>query len=168
MAEALQGEQLLSYIAQTDGHQTPLQELAINAGYSRLDGKADLTRYYLAVIDANNQRDGDLLEQEVSLTQDGELFSHIRKAIPDLDLDLYQEILDLGIANTKDFDASYAGCFESVNPQADFARHVSDEMGYWNDDNPLMSYVDFQSVWDGHYRYEYTCIADTYFFYDLF
>ena len=107
--------------------------------------------------------------------RDHEFYEYILNDIPELDLELFLEINDLGIENVDQWEDAYVQSMPtSLHVEAQFTEQLVDDLGYLGDgpnetDVPdfLTSHIDWQEVWDHELRHDYSTIeydGVTYFF----
>jgi len=107
--------------------------------------------------------------------RDHEFYEYILNDIPELDLELFLEINDLGIENVDQWEDAYVQSMPtSLHVEAQFTEQLVDDLGYLGDgpnetDVPdfLTSHIDWQAVWDHELRHDYCTIEYdemTYFF----
>ena len=107
--------------------------------------------------------------------RDHEFYEYILNDIPELDLELFLEINDLGIENVDQWEDAYVQSMpSSLHVEAQFTEQLVDDLGYLGDgpnetDVPdfLTSHIDWQAVWDCELRHDYCTIEYdemTYFF----
>ena len=108
--------------------------------------------------------------------RDHEFYEYILNDIPELDLELFLEINDLGIENVDQWEDAYVQSMpSSFRVEAQFTEQLMDDLGYllWDGPNEgplpdfILSHIDWQAVWDCELRHDY-CTIDydgvTYFF----
>ena len=109
--------------------------------------------------------------------RDHEFYEYILNDIPELDLELFTEINDLGIENVDQWEDAYVQSMpSSFRVEAQFTEQLMDDLGYLSDslnrqwtDVPdfLTNHIDWQAVWDCELRFDYSTIdydGVTYFF----
>ena len=107
--------------------------------------------------------------------RDHEFYEYILNDIPELDLELFLEINDLGIENVDQWEDAYVQSMpSSFRVEAQFTEQLVDDLGYLGDgpnetDVPdfLTNHIDWQEVWDCELRHDYCTIeydGVTYFF----
>ncbi len=107
--------------------------------------------------------------------RDHEFYEYILNDIPELDLELFLEINDLGIENVDQWEDAYVLSMPtSLRVEAQFTEQLVDDLGYLGDgpnetDVPdfLTNHIDWQEVWDCELRHDYSTIeydGVTYFF----
>ena len=107
--------------------------------------------------------------------RDHEFYEYILNDIPELDLELFLEINDLGIENVDQWEDAYVQSMPtSLHVEAQFTEQLVDDLGYLGDgpnetDVPdfLTNHIDWQAVWDCELRHDYSTIeydGVTYFF----
>ena len=107
--------------------------------------------------------------------QEQEFFNYISEDIPDVDDQLFRDILDYGIENVDQWEDAYTQSMPtSYRVEAQFVEQLVDDLGYLGDgpnetDVPdfLTSHIDWQAVWDCELRHDYFTIeydGTTHFF----
>ena len=107
--------------------------------------------------------------------RDHEFYEYILNDIPELDLELFTEINDLGIENVDQWEDAYVQSMPtSLHVEAQFTEQLVDDLGYLGDgpnetDVPdfLTNHIDWQEVWDCELTHDYTTIESqdqTHFF----
>ncbi len=108
--------------------------------------------------------------------RDHEFYEYILNDIPELDLELFLEINDLGIENVDQWEDAYVRSMpSSLHVEAQFTEQLMDDLGYllWDGPNEgplpdfILSHIDWQEVWDCELRHDYCTIEYdemTYFF----
>ena len=108
--------------------------------------------------------------------RDHEFYEYILNDIPELDLELFTEINDLGIENVDQWEDAYVRSMPtSLHVEAQFTEQLMDDLGYllWDGPNEgplpdfILSHIDWQEVWDCELRHDYCTIEYdemTYFF----
>ena len=95
--------------------------------------------------------------------QEQEFFNYITEDIPDVDDQLFQDILDNGIETVDQWEDAYVcSMSKSICVEAQFVEQLMDDLGYLGDgtnesDIPdfLTSHIDWQEVWDCELRHDY-------------
>jgi len=97
--------------------------------------------------------------------RDHEFYEYILNDIPELDLELFLEINDLGIENVDQWEDAYVRSMPSSSRvEAQFTEQLMDDLGYllWDGPNEgplpdfILSHIDWQAVWDCELRHDYT------------
>ena len=108
--------------------------------------------------------------------RDHEFYEYILNDIPELDLELFLEINDLGIENVDQWEDAYVRSMPtSYRVEAQFTEQLMDDLGCLSWDGPnegplpdyILNHIDWQAVWDCELRYDYCTIEYdemTYFF----
>ena len=107
--------------------------------------------------------------------QEQEFFNYISEDIPDVDDQLFRDILDYGIENVDQWEDAYVCSMPtSIRVEAQFVEQLVDDLGYLGDgtnesDIPdfLTSHIDWQEVWDCELTHDYFIIESedqTHFF----
>ena len=108
--------------------------------------------------------------------RDHEFYEYILNDIPELDLELFLEINDLGIENVDQWEDAYVRSMPSSSRvEAQFTEQLMDDLGYllWDGPNEgplpdfILNHIDWQEVWDCELCYDYCTIEYdevTYFF----
>ena len=97
---------------------------------------------------------------------------YVKEDIPDIDDELFQEILDNGIENVDQWEDAYVCTMPtSIFVEAQFVEQLMDDLGYLTEDSSMpdfiTSHIDWQSVWDCELRHDYFTIESndqTHFF----
>ncbi len=98
--------------------------------------------------------------------RDHEFYEYILNDIPELDLELFLEINDLGIENVDQWEDAYVRSMPtSLRVEAQFTEQLMDDLGYlgtgyYETDVPdfLTNHIDWQAVWDCELRHDYCTI----------
>ena len=94
--------------------------------------------------------------------KDHEFYEYILNDIPDLDLELFTQINDLGIENTEQWEDAYVQSMPSSwSVEAQFTEQLMDDLGYLCEtDLPtfITNHIDWQEVWDCELRHDYCTI----------
>ena len=98
--------------------------------------------------------------------RDHEFYEYILNDIPELDLELFLEINDLGIENVDQWEDAYVLSMPtSLHVEAQFTEQLMDDLGYLGTgpnetDVPdfLTAHIDWQAVWDCELRHDYCTI----------
>ena len=104
--------------------------------------------------------------------QEKEFFEYIKEDIPDVDDQLFQDILDYGVETVEQWEDAYVCSMPtSIRVEAQFVEQLMDDLGYLTEDSNvpdfLTSHIDWQEVWDCELRHDYTTIESqdqTHFF----
>ena len=104
--------------------------------------------------------------------EESELFEYINNDIPDIDDNLFQDIIDNGIETVDQWEDAYVCTMPtSIRVEAQFVEQLMDDLGYLTEDSDvpdfLTSHIDWQSVWDCELRHDYFTIESpdcTHFF----
>ena len=97
---------------------------------------------------------------------------YIKEDIPDIDDELFQEILDNGIENVDQWEDAYVCTMPtSIFVEAQFVEQLMDDLGYLTEDSSMpdfiTSHIDWQEVWDCELMHDYFTIESqdqTHFF----
>ena len=94
--------------------------------------------------------------------RDHEFYEYILNDIPELDLELFLEINDLGIENVDQWEDAYVLSMPtSLRVEAQFTEQLMDDLGYLCEtDLPtfITYHIDWQAVWDCELRHDYCTI----------
>ncbi len=101
-----------------------------------------------------------------------EVFEYIKEDIPDVDDQLFQDILDYGVETVEQWEDAYVCSMPtSIRVEAQFVEQLMDDLGYLSEESDvpdfLTSHIDWQEVWDCELRHDYSTIeydGVTYFF----
>jgi len=104
--------------------------------------------------------------------QEKEFFEYIKEDIPDVDDQLFQDILDYGVETVEQWEDAYVCSMPtSIRVEAQFVEQLMDDLGYLSEESDvpdfLTSHIDWQEVWDCELRHDYTIIESqdqTHFF----
>ena len=104
--------------------------------------------------------------------QEKEFFEYIKEDIPDVDDQLFQDILDYGVETVEQWEDAYVCSMPtSIRVEAQFVEQLMDDLGYLSEESDvpdfLTSHIDWQEVWDCELRHDYTTIESqdqTHFF----
>jgi len=104
--------------------------------------------------------------------QEKEFFEYIKEDIPDVDDQLFQDILDYGVETVEQWEDAYVCSMPtSIRVEAQFVEQLMDDLGYLSEESNvpdfLTSHIDWQEVWDCELRHDYTTIESqdqTHFF----
>ena len=104
--------------------------------------------------------------------QEQEFFNYIREDIPDVDDQLFRDILDNGIETVEQWEDAYVCSMPtSIRVEAQFVEQLMDDLGYLDEDSSMpdfiTSHIDWQEVWDCELRHDYFTLesnAQTHFF----
>ena len=104
--------------------------------------------------------------------QEKEFFEYIKEDIPDVDDQLFQDILDYGVETVEQWEDAYVCSMPtSIRVEAQFVEQLMDDLGYLTEESNvpdfLTSHIDWQEVWDCELRHDYTTIESqdqTHFF----
>ena len=104
--------------------------------------------------------------------QQQEFFEYIKEDIPDVDDQLFQDILDYGVETVEQWEDAYVCSMPtSIRVEAQFVEQLMDDLGYLSEESDvpdfLTSHIDWQEVWDCELRHDYTTIESqdqTHFF----
>jgi hypothetical protein len=104
--------------------------------------------------------------------QEKEFFEYIKEDIPDVDDQLFQDILDYGVETVEQWEDAYVCSMPtSIRVEAQFVEQLMDDLGYLTEDSNvpdfLTSHIDWQEVWDCELTHDYTTIESqdqTHFF----
>ena len=97
---------------------------------------------------------------------------YIKEDIPDIDDELFQEILDNGIETVEQWEDAYVCTMPtSIFVEAQFVEQLMDDLGYLTEDSSMpdfiTSHIDWQEVWDCELMHDYFTIESqdqTHFF----
>ena len=96
--------------------------------------------------------------------RDHEFYEYILNDIPDMDLELFTQINDLGIENVDQWEDAYVQSMPSSwRVEAQFVEQLVDDLGYVSDGSSEMpdfitNHIDWQAVWDCELRHDYSTI----------
>ena len=95
--------------------------------------------------------------------QEQEFFNYITEDIPDIDDQLFQDILDNGIETVEQWEDAYVCTMPtSIFVEAQFVEQLMDDLGYLDEDSSMpefiTSHIDWQEVWDCELRHDYFTI----------
>ena len=94
--------------------------------------------------------------------RDHEFYEYILNDIPELDLELFLEINDLGIENVDQWEDAYVQSMPtSLHVEAQFTEQLMDDLGcLCETDLPtfITYHIDWQAVWDCELRHDYCTI----------
>ena len=96
--------------------------------------------------------------------RDHEFYEYILNDIPDMDLELFNQINDLGIENVDQWEDAYVQSMPSSwRVEAQFVEQLVDDLGYVSDGSSEMpdfitNHIDWQAVWDCELRHDYCTI----------
>jgi len=104
--------------------------------------------------------------------QEQEFFNYISEDIPDVDDQLFRDIIDYGIETVDQWEDAYVCSMPTnYNVEAQFVEQLMDDLGYLNEDssipNFITSHIDWQEVWDCELTHDYFIIESedqTHFF----
>jgi len=104
--------------------------------------------------------------------QEQEFFNYISEDIPDVDDQLFRDIIDYGIETVEQWEDAYVCSMPTnYNVEAQFVEQLMDDLGYLNEDssipNFITSHIDWQEVWDCELTHDYFIIESedqTHFF----
>lgn len=188
--ERLAGDDLLNYVKATS--ELTHKQRCLGAGYIQAtkyeDGtdKPAFTDFFEAIIDAKNaahvpdktMSGADWFD---SLTEEQqELYDAIEDMCPEftkLDAEQCQEFMDelddLGITTSDQFECAYMYQTDAHNAEAEFAQHYVEDIctNQFADAGMLsMIVIDYQATWDCNLKYDMNTIefdGETYFFQNL-
>ena len=188
--ERLSGDDLLNYVKATS--ELTHKQRCLGAGYIQAtkyeDGtdKPAFTDFFEAIIDAKNDNDPWFPQNGAdwfdSLTEEQqELYDAIEDMCPEftkLDAEQCQEFMDelddLGITTSEQFEDAYVYQTDAYNAEADFAQYCAEEIACLDvtNDAGMGSFlvIDWQATWDCNLRHDYNTIefdGETYFFQNL-
>ena len=100
----------------------------------------------------------DLLEDDQV-----EFFNYLQEDIPDLDMNLLAEIMDLGIETSEQWEDAYVCTMPtSIRVEAQFVEQLMDDLGYLDEESSIpdfiTSHIDWQEVWDCELSHDYFTI----------
>ena len=101
-----------------------------------------------------------------------EFFEYITNDIPDVDDELFRDILEYGIENVDQWEDAYVCTMPtSIRVEAQFVEQLMDDLGYLTEDSSMpdfiTSHIDWQEVWDCELSHDYFIIESedqTHFF----
>ena len=101
-----------------------------------------------------------------------EFFEYIKNDIPDIDDELFRDILEYGIENVDQWEDAYVCTMPtSIRVEAQFVEQLMDDLGYLTEDSSMpdfiTSHIDWQEVWDCELSHDYFIIESedqTHFF----
>ena len=184
--ERLAGNDLLDYIKSTS--ELTHKQRCLGAGYIQADKYEDgtdkpaFTDFFEAIIEAKN--DAYVPDKTMngadwydSLTDERrELYDAIEDMCPEFtkfDAEQCQEFMDeladIGITTSDQFECSYMYQTDSYNAEAEYAQHYCERIAYVTD-NTSMLVIDWQATYDYALKYETSVIVfdgETYFFQNL-
>jgi hypothetical protein len=193
--ERLAGKELLDYVRATS--ELTHTQRCLGAGYIQAtkyeDGtdKPAFTDFFEAILDAKKEFDDNTKEIYANSTEDSmtgadwydsltdeqrELYDAIEDMCPEFtkfDAEQCQEFMDeladIGITTSDQFECSYMYQTDSYNAEAEYAQHYCERIAYVTD-NTSMLVIDWQATYDYALKYETSVIVfdgETYFFQDL-
>ena len=184
--ERLAGNELLDYVKATS--ELTHKQRCVSAGYiqdTKYDDGTDkpaFTDFFEAIIDAKNaahvpDKTMNGADWYDSLTEEQqELYDAIEDMCPEFtkfDADQCQEFMneldDIGITTSEQFECAYMYQTDAHNAEAEYAQHYCEEIAYISDDMSILV-IDWQATWDYALRYDMSTIVfdgETYFFQDL-
>ena len=184
--ERLSGNELLDYVKATS--ELTHTQRCLGAGYIQAtkyeDGtnKPAFTDFFEAIIDAKKANDewfppkksGADWYDDLSNEQQ-ELYDAIEDMCPEFtkfDAEQCQEFMDelndLGITTSEQFECAYMYQTDAHNAEAEYAQHYCEEIACINDISFLV--IDWQATYDYALRYDVNTIefdGETYFFQNL-
>ena len=184
--ERLSGNDLLDYVKATS--ELTHKQRCLGAGYIQAikyeDGtdKPAFTDFFEAIIEAKN--DAYVPDKTMngadwydSLTEEQqELYDAIEDMCPEftkLDAEQCQEFMDelddLGITTSDQFECAYMYQTDAYNAEAEYAQHYCEEIACMSNDISFLV-IDWQATWDYALRYDVNTIefdGETYFFQNL-
>jgi len=184
--ERLAGNELLDYVKATS--ELTHTQRCLGAGYIQAtkyeDGtnKPAFTDFFEAIIDAKKANDewfppkksGADWYDDLSNEQQ-ELYDAIEDMCPEFtkfDAEQCQEFMDelndLGITTSEQFESAYMYQTDAHNAEAEYAQHYCEEIACINDISFLV--IDWQATYDYALRYDVNTIefdGETYFFQNL-
>lgn len=184
--ERLAGNELLDYVKATS--ELTHKQRCLGAGYiqdTKYDDGTDkpaFTDFFEALIDAKNaahvtDKTMNGADWYDSLTEEQqELYDAIEDMCPEftkLDAEQCQEFMDelddLGITTSEQFECAYMYQTDAYNAEAEYAQHYCEEIACISDDISFLV-IDWQATWDYALKYDMSTIVfdgETYFFQDL-
>ena len=193
--ERLAGDDLLNYVKATS--ELTHKQRCLGAGYIQAtkyeDGtdKPAFTDFFEAVLDAKKEFDDNTKEIYANSTEDSmsgadwfdslteeqqELYDAIEDMCPEftkLDAEQCQEFMDelddLGITTSDQFECAYMYQTDAHNAEAEYAQHYCEEIACMTNDMSFLV-VDWQATWDYALKYDINTIefdGETYFFQNL-
>ena len=185
--ERLAGNELLDYVKATS--ELTHKQRCVSAGYiqdTKYDDGTDkpaFTDFFEAIIDAKKANDEWFPPKESGADwyddlsdEQQELYDAIEDMCPEftkLDAEQCQEFMDelddLGITTSEQFECAYMYQTDAHNAEAEYAQHYCEEIAYISDDISILV-IDWQATWDYALKYDVNTIefdGDTYFFQNL-
>ena len=183
--ERLAGDDLLNYVKATS--ELTHKQRCLGAGYIQAtkyeDGtdKPAFTDFFEAIIDAKKDNDQwppkNGADWYDSLTEEQqELYDAIEDMCPEFtkfDAEQCQEFMDelddLGITTSDQFECAYMYQTDAHNPEAEYAQHYCEEIACMTNDMSFLV-IDWQATWDYALKYDVNTIefdGETYFFQNL-
>jgi len=190
--ERLAGNELLDFIKAPGNASMTHKQRCLGAGYIQAtkyeDGtdKPAFTDFFQAIVDAKVHSElheymvGDNWYDDLSDEQQ-ELYDAIEDMCPEftkLDAEQCQEFMDelddIGITTSDEFESAYMYQTDAYNAEAEFAQHYAEEIAcidQFADAGMLsMIVIDYQATWDCNLKYDMNTIefdGETYFFQNL-
>jgi len=183
--ERLAGDDLLNYVKATS--ELTHKQRCLGAGYIQAttyeDGtdKPAFTDFFEAIIDAKKDNDQwppkNGADWYDSLTEEQqELYDAIEDMCPEFtkfDAEQCQEFMDelddLGITTSDQFECAYMYQTDAHNAEAEYAQHYCEEIACMTNDMSFLV-IDWQATWDYALKYDVNTIefdGETYFFQNL-
>ena len=90
-------------------------------------------------------------------------FEYIKNDIPDIDDELFRNILDHGIENVDQWEDAYVQSMPtSIRVESQFVEQLMDDLGYLSEESDvpdfITSHIDWQEVWDCELSHDYFTI----------
>ena len=188
--ERLAGKELLDYVKATN--ELTHKQRCLGAGYIQADKYEDgtdkpaFTDFFEAIIDAKKAIDdypvisgADLYDSLIDEQQ--ELYDAIEDMCPEFtkfDAEQCQQFMDelddIGITTSEQFECAYMYQTDSWNAEAEYAQYYVEEIACINQfaDAGMLSMIviDYQATWDCNLKYDMNTIefdGETYFFQNL-
>ena len=113
-----------------------------------------------------------MIDKDIVDPQERAFLEYIKEDIPDIDDQLFKDILDNGIETVDQWEDAYVCTMPtSIFVEAQFVEQLMDDLGYLEEDSSMpdfiKSHIDWQEVWDCELRHDYTTIEmenQTHFF----
>ena len=99
-------------------------------------------------------------------TPERAFLEYIKEDIPDIDDQLFQDILDNGIETVEQWEDAYVCTMPtSIFVEAQFVEQLMDDLGYLDEDSSMpdfiTSHIDWQEVWDCELMHDYFTIESS-------
>ena len=113
-----------------------------------------------------------MIDKDIVDPQERAFLEYIKEDIPDIDDQLFKDILDNGIETVDQWEDAYVCTMPtSIFVEAQFVEQLMDDLGYLEEDSSMpdfiKSHIDWQEVWDCELRHDYFTIESqdqTHFF----